>query len=113
MRKALLACLAGLVCAASSVQAQATGTVTGVVTSDAGTPLSGVSVSVSGQGTLSDEAGRFTIERVPAGQHTLRATLIGYEQHTEAVAVTAGQVVTVDVELTDEAAAPATDRKKP
>lgn len=103
MRKALFASLFALLCVTPQARAQATGTITGTVTSDTGAPLSGVSVSVSGSGALTGADGVYRIAGVPAGQHTLRATLIGYAEHSQSVAVAAGQVLAVDFQLTSQA----------
>jgi TonB-dependent starch-binding outer membrane protein SusC len=81
--------------------AQATGQLTGTVTSSTGAPLSSVSVNVVGtaSGTLSGPGGRYTITGVPAGTHTMRAVLIGYGSQTQEVTVLAGQVVQADFQL--------------
>jgi iron complex outermembrane receptor protein len=44
-------------------------------------PLPGANIQIAGSvlGAMSDNRGHFTIARVPAGRHTLRATYIGYE----------------------------------
>ena len=59
--------------------AQATGTISGVVTGTGGRPLAGASVAVAGT-TLGDQTnaqGRYTITGVPAGSRTVRATFAG------------------------------------
>ncbi|MFN0178833.1 MAG: TonB-dependent receptor [Gemmatimonadales bacterium] len=61
--------------------AGAAGIVAGtVVDSGSGRPLSQVAVDLSpgGQRTMTDQAGRFTLRAVPAGQHTLTLRRIGF-----------------------------------
>ena len=82
---------------------QATGQVTGSVTSTEGAPLAGASVSVNGQGALTNAQGRFTIPAVSAGSHTINAGLIGYSEQSRQVTVVAGQAVTVNFQLAPSA----------
>ncbi len=82
--------------------AQQTGTVSGtVVTTESGAPLVGVSVVVVGtaRSVLTNEKGLYHLS-VPAGAHSVRARLIGYEAAEERVVVPAGQTITVDFKLT-------------
>ena len=87
---------------AVTAAAQQTGTVTGQV-SDASTgqPLTGVQMQVAGTniGGLTDQNGRYLITRVPTGEQTIRAVLIGYAQATETVSITAGGTATADFQL--------------
>ncbi|HEX6926767.1 MAG TPA: TonB-dependent receptor [Longimicrobiaceae bacterium] len=103
MRKALFACLAALLWLAPGAWAQATGTISGTITNDAGEPLAAVNVAVSGYEALSGQTGRYTIAAIPAGVYTLRASLLGYSEYTEEVTVTAGQVTTVNIVLSAQA----------
>jgi TonB-linked SusC/RagA family outer membrane protein len=85
-----------------ALSAQATGQITGTVTSATGAPLAGVVVAVANttsRGT-SGADGRFTITAVPAGARTLRASAPGYGEITRQVTVVAGQTTTVDLQLT-------------
>ncbi|MEJ2503131.1 MAG: SusC/RagA family TonB-linked outer membrane protein, partial [Gemmatimonadota bacterium] len=87
---------------AVAAHAQESGTVTGQVTdASTGEPLAGVQMQISGTnvGGLTDQNGRYLLTRVPAGQQTVRAVLIGYAQATEAVSVTAGGTAVADFEL--------------
>src|SRR5438128_2101105 len=82
--------------------AQQTGTVSGtVVATESGAPLVGASVVVVGtaRSVLTNEKGLYHLS-VPAGAHSVRARLIGYEAAEERVVVPAGQTVTVDFKLT-------------
>ena len=87
----------------SSAQEPATGKITGVVTdSTTGQALSAVSVSVAGTrlGGLTDAEGRYTIDRVPTGTHTLQGRRIGYSpRNLPGVSVTEGATVTVNLAL--------------
>lgn len=82
-----------------------TGTITGTVTdAQTGDVLPGVNVIVTGLeragiGAATDTDGAFTIERVPAGTHTVEARFIGYEPAARQVAVRAGESVAVDFAL--------------
>jgi TonB-dependent SusC/RagA subfamily outer membrane receptor len=97
--------LAGLVLAVAlawPVAAQQTGSITGTVVDKSGRqPLNGVQVSVDGttRGGLTDARGRYTIAGVPAGQHTVRATYIGYRTETQQVTVSAAQAAALNFEL--------------
>ncbi len=98
----------GLALGFSSLVAQATGTVTGqVVNAETGQPLSEVQMVVVGTniGSLSNEAGRFLITRVPEGQREIRAVILGYAQQVMAITVTAGQTTVVDFQLNPTAIA--------
>src|SRR5437867_7117005 len=82
--------------------AQQTGTVSGtVVATESGAPLVGASVVVVGtaRSVLTNEKGQYRLS-VPAGAHSVRARLIGYEAAEERVVVPAGQTVTVDFKIT-------------
>lgn len=82
------------------------GAVTGQVTSaETGQPLSGVQIVVVGtqQGGLTDAEGRYRVTGVPAGEHQVRARLIGYTSSTVSVTVQSGQTATADFSLTRSA----------
>ena len=88
------------------VQAQSVGTVTGTVTNAAsGERLEVVQVHIPTLklGVVSDEQGRFTIPNVPSGAHELRADLIGYATATAVITVTAGEIVTVALQMNPSA----------
>jgi TonB-linked SusC/RagA family outer membrane protein len=90
---------------AGGAWAQATGRVTGRVTDAAGQPLAGASVAVVGTSlvTPSGQDGSFTLTGVPAGAHTVKATLLGYTEQTREVSVVAGQAASVDFQLATQA----------
>lgn len=100
--------LTAVLLAARAAQGQApTGRVTGVVTDSAGgRPLSNVEVVVVGTGTQvlsaarTDQAGRYTLANVAAGDARIRARLLGYAPKDRVVSVTAGGTATADFALT-------------
>lgn len=82
------------------------GDVTGTVTDRAThAPLPGVQVFVEGTpiGTLTDNAGRYTLSNLPDGQATIRARMIGYAPAERVIAVVAGQTTRVNFELEQQA----------
>jgi TonB-linked SusC/RagA family outer membrane protein len=98
------ALLAFLALAATAASAQGV-TITGQVTSDAGTPLASASVILEGMGlgTLTRDDGRYTIA-VPAARATgqsatLVARLIGYKSVAFPLSLAAGAAVTHDFVL--------------
>ncbi|OGU08976.1 MAG: hypothetical protein A2W29_11800 [Gemmatimonadetes bacterium RBG_16_66_8] len=87
---------------AAPAWAQATGSVTGRVTDrSSGRPLEGAEVGVAGtnQRVSTDADGRFTIPRVAAGAHTIRALMIGYTRLEASINLVPGQAQTVDFGL--------------
>lgn len=108
VRTTLLA-VALVFCAAfaTAASAQETGRIAGQVLNEAGEPLVGAQIVVSGTnvGGLSNDEGRFLILRVPTGAQQIRAVLIGYGQATQAVTVTAGGTTTVNFTLNTSAVA--------
>ena len=85
-----------------SLHAQTTGSIRGQVTQAGGLrPLSDVQVHVpgTGRGVLTDAEGSYLIPNVPVGEQVVRAELIGFGSAEQTVTVTAGQTVTLDIEL--------------
>ena len=93
--------LAGIGSSPGRLAAQATGQISGTVTSASGSPLAGVSVSAAdtGSGTTTAADGRYSIAGVSAGPHIVRATLVGYGEATRSVTVVAGQTATADLQM--------------
>jgi TonB-linked SusC/RagA family outer membrane protein len=90
---------AGVVAAAPPVHAQATGSVRGRVADAAtGRPLAGVQVFVvgSGRGTLTNAAGDYVLQNVPAGSLKVRAEMIGYSAAEQTVVVNPGEAARFD-----------------
>jgi TonB-dependent SusC/RagA subfamily outer membrane receptor len=103
MRRSALAFLVTLVAMSLGTPASAqTGSVTGrVVIEDTGAPMPSAQVFIVGtsRGSLTNSAGRFTIDQVPAGQIQVGVTVLGYAPVTRSVTVTAGAAATVNVSL--------------
>ena len=89
MRLPLLAALALLSLAASAQ----TGTIAGRVVGTDGAPLPGANVVLDGtlRGAATDAAGRFAIDAVPAGEHAVVASMLGYAPTRVRVALAAGE----------------------
>ncbi len=108
--KILNRCLAILAAAAllwpGSAHAQGTGGVTVTVVDEAGgqaLPAAAVFIEAIDVGGFSDEEGRLTLRKVPAGEHMVAVELIGYESTSTTVMVVAGETATVEVQLTASA----------
>lgn len=103
IRKLLfLGVVAGLNAAALSAQ---TGTVLGTVTdADTGEPVVGASVVVqeAGRQALTNTSGRYLIQNVPVGTHTIEVSIIGYATTEQTVTVTAGET-RADFQMATEA----------
>ena len=103
-RKALLVPVAGLVCllAVQSAAAQ-TGTITGLVSDVNSTQtLESALVTLDGaeRGVLTNTSGRYIIQGVSAGSHQVTFFILGYEELTVDVTVTAGGTAEANGELT-------------
>ena len=88
---------------AGTAHAQQTGTITGVVTDAAnGQTLESALVTLDGAetGVLTNTQGRYELTGVPAGEHTLTVTILGYEKQEVQVTVAAGQTAVADIALT-------------
>src|SRR5687768_4023138 len=78
-----------------------TGSVGGSILSDQGQPLEFANVSLKGTalGSATDQDGKFSIDNVPAGNHTLMVSSIGYSTVTRSVTVHSDQTTSVDIRL--------------
>ncbi|MBN1434684.1 TonB-dependent receptor [Candidatus Fermentibacterales bacterium] len=97
----MLALNAALPCLASSV-----GTIAGVVRSGTGDPLVGAAVIVEGSpyGAFTDANGEFFILRLPPGEYTLTARMVGMHPVTlEGVSVISDQTTRIDMVLRETA----------
>ena len=106
-RVAALAALWALTVGTTPAAAQ-TGVVQGQVLDGAsGRSLANAQVLVEGTGIgqITNSSGRFVLLNVPAGEHVVRVTLIGYEGSERTVMVPAGRTVTADIELSSTAIA--------
>lgn len=93
---------------AQGAQAQQTGTIAGRVTNaSTNGPVSAAQVSLPAldKGTLTRDDGRFIILEIPAGQHQVTVTSIGFASQTQTVSVTAGGTVVVDFRIGEQAVA--------
>ena len=68
---------------------------------DQGTPLAGASVQLDGgaEGALTDGRGRFMMEELVPGWHTISFAQIGYASRTDSIEVIAGRVTTLRASL--------------
>ncbi|TGD82360.1 SusC/RagA family TonB-linked outer membrane protein [Hymenobacter wooponensis] len=81
----------------SSAYAQGVGTVSGRILDEKNEGMPGVTVLIEGTtfGGSTNSDGTFSIQGVPAGQHTLVMSFVGYTTRRQTIAVTAGQNTTV------------------
>ena len=86
--------------AAPPLAAQELGTVSGRVTGDAGEPLAGATIAITGQqvGTIARGDGNYRFQLRP-GRYEVRARLIGYAATRDTITVVAGEMVTRDFQL--------------
>lgn len=85
----------------AALRAQATGTVTGVVTGQGNVPVPNAAVQVVGTtlGARTTDDGHYRITGIPAGTVAVRASRIGYAAQTQSATVAAGGSVSVDFTL--------------
>ena len=101
LRAAILPALLVLIHQPVAAQQQR-GTLTGqVLEAETQQPIASAQVFVSGTAlnTLTNAEGRYTLNNVPAGEQTVRVTVIGYSQGDTTVTVTAGGTTTADFAL--------------
>ncbi len=73
-----------------------------------GQMLAGASVQIknSSRATVADEFGRFRIEKLPPGEHTLKIRFLGYKDHEEKISLNEDRVLEITLkesaQLTDE-----------
>ena len=98
-----LLCLFVLLLANPAARAAELGTITGSVSNSAtrntleGAVVAVPALSVS---TLTDNSGRYTLSNLPAGMHEIVVTYIGLDAVHQKVAVSAGESLTRDFDLT-------------
>ncbi|HEY6060186.1 MAG TPA: TonB-dependent receptor, partial [Gemmatimonadales bacterium] len=82
-------------------QRPTTGTVYGTARDSGGAPVAGAQIRLlpAGAATLTDSAGRYRLEGVPAGGITIQAARIGFYPHQLVVQVAAGDSVRADFQL--------------
>lgn len=84
------------------------GTISGrVVEANTLRPLTGAQVSIPGMGIggLANNAGRYRLASVPAGEVAIRVQMLGYGTEERTLTVGAGQSVVLDFELSEQALA--------
>ncbi|SVA15197.1 uncharacterized protein METZ01_LOCUS68051 [marine metagenome] len=89
----------------SSIFAQA-GSIKGTITDrDDGDPLIGANIIIEGttMGAATDVEGRYQIINVPAGEHVLKVTYIGYEDQQKPISIEPEQELIADFSLLSEA----------
>ena len=99
--------LGGLGASAVHAQAPNTGTITGTVKDVKGQslPFANVLVVGSNSGAATNAEGKFTIQNVPIGQHTVRVVYMGYETAERSIQVNPGAEVVINFELKEAVAA--------
>jgi len=77
------------------------GAIAGAVTAVTGETVVGAQVFIPGSsfGTLTDDAGRYRLTGVPAGEHIVRVATIGYRGTEQRATVSPGEIATVDFVL--------------
>jgi TonB-dependent receptor len=99
-RRALLAALAALLCAASAL-AQGPGSIKGRATDSAGGVLQGAIVALSPRGgsAVTNTQGEYSISGLMPGEYTVIVNYLGFTPFTKTVEVSAGAVETVNAIL--------------
>ncbi len=101
----LLTCLLCFACCTITATAQTkTGRIEGTITSAGGIALEGVSVRINGKnsGTRTDANGRYKLSNLPAGDHILIFSQIGYATLRQPVQVQAGKTSRLDLRLEEK-----------
>lgn len=96
----LIACILSVLLAATPLAAQS-GSLQGTVRDSSGAPLFNASVIVEGTGLRAStgNTGQYQLHGVPAGTHTVRARLIGYQAGSAQVIIPANDVARQDFAL--------------
>jgi TonB-dependent starch-binding outer membrane protein SusC len=101
MLKKLLTVLA-MVLLTSQIALAQTGVLRGVVTdAETGESVPGANILIAdlGRGASSDVDGNYRIESLPAGNHVVTASFLGYRTFRETVQITAGQTTVLNLSL--------------
>lgn len=72
-----------------------------IISEETDEPLSGAHIFLSGTkiGTVSNEAGRYRLSRVPPGSHRLVFSIIGYDRRITDIMIAPGESLTENAEL--------------
>lgn len=90
---------------AASLSAEPVGSVSGqVLDAHSHAPLPGVEVRIAGAEyvTATDKQGEYQLNAIPAGEHTLRFSYLGYDSVTQPVTVSAGGIAVLNAQLGNE-----------
>ena len=85
-------------------QAAAQGTLTGKAVDENGDPLIGATILLMGsnRGTVTDFEGNYTLENVPVGEQSFRASYTGYADFTQTAVIKDGETTTLDFTLGED-----------
>ncbi|GAA4301503.1 TonB-dependent receptor [Compostibacter hankyongensis] len=88
-------------------QDESTGTVRGTIAGSDGLPAANITVSItrSSWGSISNEQGKYIIRNIKPGSWTLKISAVGMATQEKKIHVAAGQTLTVDFRLKENAAA--------
>jgi TonB-dependent receptor len=87
----------------SSIIAQ-NGNIQGKITDDLGLVMPGATIfliSLETQGTIADNAGKFSFSSIPAGNYTLSVSYLGYEDKSMEVTVENGKTTTITIAISE------------
>jgi iron complex outermembrane receptor protein len=103
MKSLYLTILATLLIFNSTFADDPSGTIKGKITTSDGQPAPFVNVHFKGEnkGTMTDEEGKFQLKHVKEGSHIIEVSFIGFQTQEIEVVVVAGQVVVVDITLSE------------
>jgi outer membrane receptor protein involved in Fe transport len=82
--------------------AQQPGAVEGTVLSARAEPIAGATVRLEARSAVTDAAGRFRIDGVPAGTHTVSAIRVGFAAAAQSVRIDPGATASVRLALTEQ-----------
>lgn len=80
-------------------------TLSGTVSNDRGEPLGAASIALEGTdlGVITDQAGNFRVERIPAGTYRVKVIFLGYLSVSETISLEAGQSLEKAFSLKEDA----------
>ena len=81
------------------------GRIAGIVENTDGTTLPGAQVAIKDLqiGSVTGPEGKYTLESVPAGEHTVEASFVGYRTKSKQVTLTSGETTSIDFTLQESA----------
>jgi outer membrane receptor for ferrienterochelin and colicins len=93
--------LAVLVAITNWVNAQPATVVGKVSSQDSAVNLANIILQGTPLGCISDSAGNYTLNNIPAGNYTLKASRVGYNKIEKSITVKAGDSLVINVELSN------------